>query len=188
MAQVGWFVAPYASVTGSSALADTADQFFENIGDNVDFGNFNSPRTLYIIPWSTPGFGFNFYVLSAANFTISGGTPGSSSVIEFPGDSTLDGVSNTFTQGDVGVTLPNEIYSVTIEDTESPNTSGNVLKATINFKSEFTVTGNHTINIDFDGFATLGGLTEAVDVTIVDDSGDSENTNGTVEISDPNED
>jgi hypothetical protein len=183
MAQTGWLVSGVLEYPPTSNEDQKLD-FFENVGSNVDFGTFTSPRTMYIIPWGAPQVNM-YYVLSAANFTISGGTPGATSTIEIGSESTLNGVSRTFTQGDVGVTLPDEIYSVTIKDMQSPDTVGNILEATINFKPEFTVTGNHTINIDFDGFATLSDLTEPTDIGIIDDSAPGANSGGSVEVSDP---
>jgi len=105
----------------------------ESPGDSVNAGTLPSSASLII----TPNSG---YVVSASNFSISGGTAGSGMI---------------FSHGDTNVVLPPEVANVTFSNTGSAGSIGNTVKAEVNFNHFLMPSADVTLSVDINGSAQL---------------------------------
>tara|TARA_R100000458_G_C8277141_1_gene252596 strand:- start:999 stop:3500 length:2502 start_codon:yes stop_codon:yes gene_type:complete len=119
----------------------TPISYIEDSGDSVAAGSVANNVILTITP-------DNGYTVSAADFSISGGTPGASYTSPY---------SAIYAQGDPGVTLPPEVSHVSFQDLPGgpgPGQPGNVVQVQVTLGSWFTMpASNLEIAVDIDGHA-----------------------------------
>ena len=120
---------------------ESENDYYSEGQSGSEFGFIEQPK-LYIIPLSDnigSTYG-NQYVVSASDFSISGGTP----------------INGQYYNGEGGVTLPEEVLYVTMTDTATPGTPDNIIEVCVFLDPSFTMpAGDYTIDIDIDGDAQV---------------------------------
>ena len=115
---------------------ESENDYYSEGQSGSEFGFIEQPK-LYIVPNSE---GNTQYVVSASDFSISGGTP----------------INGQYYNGEGDVTLPVEVLYVTMTDTATPGTPDNTVEVCVFLNPGFMMPAeDYVLNIDIDGSAQV---------------------------------